>query len=149
MRTTKIECPNCSHGIKITLESKPKPEISQDRLFAEEIFATFPAINAPDGYFLRKSFVDKWKTTFPGVRVESEVRAALAWCEANPTKRKTSKGILRFLVAWLMRARDKANPPQREETPEEIAKRIQSEREFERARNEPPPWRRQEEKWNQ
>ena len=45
-----------------------------------------------------------WQETFEPVDVDREGRIARAWCEANPGKRKTARGMPRFLFAWLSRA---------------------------------------------
>jgi hypothetical protein len=45
-----------------------------------------------------------WQTDFPHLNIEAECHKARAWCAANPTKRKTPRGMPRFLVAWFMRA---------------------------------------------
>lgn len=36
-----------------------------------------------------------------------EVLKAAVWLDANPTRRKTHKGMPRFLVSWLSRAQDR------------------------------------------
>ena len=38
--------------------------------------------------------------------------AMASWCDANPTKRKTIKGIKRFVNSWLARAQDRGGSPQ-------------------------------------
>ena len=35
-----------------------------------------------------------------------------AWLSANPTKRKTRRGVQRFIVNWLSRAQDRGGSPQ-------------------------------------
>lgn len=50
--------------------------------------------------------IAEWRIAFPGLDVLGEARKASAWLEANPSKRKTVKGMPRFLVAWLTRATD-------------------------------------------
>jgi len=50
--------------------------------------------------------VAEWRTAFPAVDVLAELRKAGAWLNANPAKRKTARGMPRFLVAWLGRAQD-------------------------------------------
>ena len=41
-----------------------------------------------------------------------EIRAAAEWCESNPSRRKTRRGIRRFLNAWLSKAHKlKGSPP--------------------------------------
>ena len=46
-------------------------------------------------------------------RQVTELRKMQAWLSANPKRRKTKKGILRFIVNWLMKEQDK---PHREVT---------------------------------
>lgn len=49
----------------------------------------------------------EWGTLFPAVGVPQELRNMRAWLLANPTKRKTSRGVLRFVTSWLAREQDK------------------------------------------
>lgn len=48
----------------------------------------------------------KWKEKFKGtgVNVERELVKMDLWCDANPTKRKTPKGIKSFCTRWLLNA---------------------------------------------
>jgi len=46
--------------------------------------------------------------SFPGADVRSQILASVAWLEANPKKRKTSKGMPRFLTSWLLRTVSRA-----------------------------------------
>jgi hypothetical protein len=41
---------------------------------------------------------------YPAVSVAAELRKARAWLVANPRRRKTARGMPRFLVGWLNRA---------------------------------------------
>lgn len=61
-----------------------------------------------------KSFYDAplekvalWKGTYPAVDVEQELKKMAAWSDANPTKRKTRRGIVRFINSWLSREQDR------------------------------------------
>lgn len=47
-----------------------------------------------------------WKDTYPAVNIEVELKKMVAWCDSNPTKRKTRKGIERFINNWLSRTQD-------------------------------------------
>lgn len=55
---------------------------------------------------LRRVQVDEWRATYPGVDVLAECRRALAWVKANPGRKKTAKGMPKFLLSWLSRAVD-------------------------------------------
>jgi len=49
----------------------------------------------------------QWQKTYPAVDVFAELAKMESWLDANPAKRKTSKGIKRFVNAWLSRAQDR------------------------------------------
>ena len=70
-----------------------------------------------------------WQETYPAVDVRQELKEMKAWCAANPTLRKTRRGIKRFIVTWLSKEQDKggagargtkAAKPQREFVPTEL-----------------------------
>lgn len=47
-----------------------------------------------------------WRETYPGVNIERELQKMRAWLDANLTKRKTRRGIERFINNWLSRTQD-------------------------------------------
>ena len=42
-----------------------------------------------------------WAKTYPGIDVENQLLRMSAWLLANRAKRKTARGIRRFVVGWL------------------------------------------------
>lgn len=50
---------------------------------------------------------EELKRLYPGVDVDSEFRKMRAWSLNNATKRKTLRGIKRFVNSWLSREQDK------------------------------------------
>lgn len=61
-----------------------------------------------------KSFYDvmpddysRWCELYPNVDVMQALRNMVGWCESNPTKRKTRRGIKSFITSWLSREQDK------------------------------------------
>jgi hypothetical protein len=63
----------------------------------------------------------EWQATYPGISVNSEHRKAHAWIMSNLTKRKTQRGMLKFLNGWFARAQDRsarASPSQATLKPE-------------------------------
>lgn len=50
--------------------------------------------------------IEKWAAAYPAVDVEHELRKMIAWCESNPTRKKTRKGVERFINSWLSRQQD-------------------------------------------
>lgn len=58
--------------------------------------------------------VAEWSAAFPLVQVPQAMRQMTAWLKANPGKRKTRRGINKFIVNWLGGAqRDAAAPGHR------------------------------------
>lgn len=47
-----------------------------------------------------------WKDTYPAVDVEQELKKMVAWLDSNPTRRKTRRGIEKFINNWLSRTQD-------------------------------------------
>lgn len=47
-----------------------------------------------------------WAKAYPAVDVFQEIRAMESWIDANPTRRKTKRGIKSFVVRWLGRAQN-------------------------------------------
>lgn len=71
----------------------------------EELAGTLPLVDGTE-FSISKSQVAEWSDAFPSVDVKSELRRFKVWLDANPTRRKTRKGILRAAVSWLSRAQD-------------------------------------------
>lgn len=68
--------------------------------------------NGPAQFEITQDQVAKWKEAFPGLDVLEQLRRAGAWLDANPTKRKTHRGMAAFLVRWLSRAQDQGGRQQ-------------------------------------
>lgn len=49
---------------------------------------------------------EEYKRLYPGVDIDNAFREMRAWCNSNPTKRKTARGIKRFVNGWLSRQQD-------------------------------------------
>lgn len=50
---------------------------------------------------------DHWQELYPAVDVDQALRAMRGWLEANPQRRKTPRGIKRFIANWLSREQDR------------------------------------------
>ncbi len=51
---------------------------------------------------------EQLQIAYPAVPVDAELRKVKAWLAANPTKKKTAKGMPRFINSWFSRAQDDA-----------------------------------------
>jgi len=47
----------------------------------------------------------EYRDTFPGIDIPGELRKARLWLTDNPDRRKTARGMPRFLSGWLNRAK--------------------------------------------
>lgn len=54
-------------------------------------------------YLVRQAQVEQWKELYPSVDVVQELRLMKGWTDANPQKRKTKSGIVKFITGWLAR----------------------------------------------
>lgn len=81
--------------------SPPEPE--------EEPFITLTLNDKSEYPFFRKD-IDEYKELYPAVDVEQQFRTMKGWCKDNPTKRKTKRGIRKFVNSWLAREQDKFHP---------------------------------------
>jgi hypothetical protein len=97
-------------------KSKTKRDIAQSDKNpsgpSPEIFIKIPLIHKDeDGKSkvaqISKETVKEWQEAYPGLDVEQTLRNIRQWNIANPTKRKTEKGIMRHVTSWLMREQDK------------------------------------------
>jgi len=68
-------------------------------------------LNSKKLYPLLQKDIDDWQDLFPAVDVLCELRKMAAWSEANTAKRKTDKGIRRFIVSWLSKEQDSGHRP--------------------------------------
>jgi hypothetical protein len=67
----------------------------------------FP-LNDGSQYGVLPNAVAEWKHLYPAVDVMQELRNMRGWLLANREKRKTRRGIERFINSWLARRQDKA-----------------------------------------
>lgn len=63
-------------------------------------------LNDKSFYAVPLDKITLWRNTYPAVDVEQELRRMIAWLDSNPTKRKTRRGIERFINNWLARTQD-------------------------------------------
>lgn len=78
-----------------------------------------PEISAPDGsgilmplndksfYNVQLKRISEWELAYPAVNISGELRKMIAWLNANPNKKKTRRGVERFIVNWLSKEQDR------------------------------------------
>lgn len=61
-----------------------------------------------------------WRETYPAVDIEQELRRMIAWLDSNPAKRKTRRGVERFVNNWLARTQDSGGSKGQKEVRETV-----------------------------
>lgn len=75
-------------------------------------------------YDVPLSKIEEWKTAYPAVDIIQELHKMAAWLGSNPKRKKTRRGIDRFINSWLSREQDKGGiykSSARQQTPESIS----------------------------
>jgi hypothetical protein len=71
---------------------------------------TIPLIDKTE-HRITQAEVDEWAAAYPAVNVPQQIREMRAWSSANPSQRKTARGVNAFIVRWLAREQDKGGKP--------------------------------------
>lgn len=105
------ENPDKSTGNSQIKENKSKRNNNKYISSEQDELAAEPAIihltlNDKSLHPITKLQIEEWSELFPAVDVLQELKKMKAWCNANPTKRKTKSGINRFIVKWLSKTQD-------------------------------------------
>jgi hypothetical protein len=67
-------------------------------------------LNDKTEYPIYQEQADGWKELYQSVDILQELKKMKGWLMANPTKRKTRTGILKFINSWLSKEQDKYTP---------------------------------------
>lgn len=59
-------------------------------------------------FAVHQSYITAFSSTYPRLDLLQQLRLASAWCVANPAKRKTPRGMPKFINSWLMNAQREA-----------------------------------------
>jgi len=78
----------------------------QESRVQESVHETNKIVRRKDGFTIPSELLERWKTSYPGVDVLTEVRDAFEWEAAVPSRRK--ERIQAFLVRWLKKAQSQA-----------------------------------------
>ena len=110
-RTTDEQPMNTIEESKEGEESKEEKELKTDSPEpCSEPLTTFvfPVVGDKDvlTWTLPVRICDILVQAYPNLRIDDELRKAVAWCETNKAKRKTAGGMSRFLNGWMERAQN-------------------------------------------
>lgn len=96
-------------GLDLDIDKEKDNNIAQSDKITHEPEQSIITIllNDKSEYPIYQSMIDEWIEIYPNVDIIQELRKMKGWANANPTKRKTKRGILRFINSWLSREQDK------------------------------------------
>lgn len=75
------------------------------------VLLSFPVVGGTTEWAFTEQQRQTWAALFPALDILVEARNALAWCNANPSRRKTRRGMKSFLVSWFIRSTDHPRQP--------------------------------------
>lgn len=85
-----------------------EPEPAPDRIPAISL-----TLNDKSEYWIYQDQIEEWMELFPAVDVMQELRKMKSWLDCNTSRRKTKRGILRFVNGWLSKEQDKGKTQRR------------------------------------
>lgn len=113
--------PEWNHvGTEVDTQSKDIVRDKEDKFMDKDTYCTEPEtsasvpaavieliLNDKSLYPITQQDINGWIEIYPSVNILQELRKIKGWLDSNPTKRKTSRGIKRFINSWLSREQDK------------------------------------------
>ena len=101
-----------TNGIPVVDKLDTQVRLGKDSLessssMPEEKAAIALTLNDKSEYPIFDKDIAAWKELYPNVDILQELRKMKGWLNSNPTRRKTKKGILKFVNAWLAKEQDK------------------------------------------
>lgn len=112
--SSEIKCPR--NPIQSESNLNPNPNSMSGAKASAPIISKPPVIslllNDKTEFGVLQSDIDEWSSLYPAVDVLQELRKMKGWLDANPSRRKTRKGIKRFITNWLAKEQDKGGTRQ-------------------------------------
>jgi hypothetical protein len=97
---------------KVRRATDKRPENDQKMTSSAQVVSksllVFPVSGNDKDWLLSEAFLEEQRPLYPGVDVLLECKKALQWVKANPTRKKTSRGMPKFLIGWLERSQNKS-----------------------------------------
>lgn len=88
-------------------DKEKKEKISTDVDIQKKAAIISLMLNDGTEYGVEQEAIEKWENLYPAVDVMQELRKMAGWLDANRTRRKTRRGIEKFINGWLAREQDK------------------------------------------
>lgn len=92
--------------------------MSKQQDFTDKIVLTYPCTGKEKEWHLTEAKLTEYKDVYDTIDVERECKHALQWIRSNPLRRKTFKGMDRFLCNWLTKAVNSGRGAQKQSKPD-------------------------------
>lgn len=117
-KALQCNAPVTDCNTEIDIEKEIDIELEIDACCAEPFVSTpepEPIIKLPlntgEEYLVFQCDLDEFAELYPAVDVPQAMRDMRGWLITNPERRKTKKGIRRFMNSWLAKEQDRAGRP--------------------------------------
>lgn len=90
---------------KNNIYNRPEPKVDS----GPEV--TSLPLNTGEEFPIYKKDFEEWQRLYSAVDVMQELNKMRGWCLANPSKRKTKRGVKRFINSWLSKQQDRGGTP--------------------------------------
>lgn len=104
---SKLLMPKCSND---TLEPK-KTEVKVKPPEPQMPAIITLQLNTGEEWEVTQADIDEWSSLYPAVDIIQCLRNMKGWIGANPNKRKTARGIRKFVTTWLQKEQDRGGTP--------------------------------------
>lgn len=71
------------------------------------VVLVFPTNKNGQQFPITESMCSQWRDLYPAVDIGQQLRNMLGWLNSNPTRRKTARGLPKFINNWLAKEQDK------------------------------------------
>lgn len=110
-QTTAISQPESNPNPNTNPNTNPSNFCAEPETVSAPVFAL--PLNDGTEYLISEKQAAEWAELYPAVDILQDLRGMKGWLNANPTKRKTKSGILRFVTGWLSRTQNKGGNKQK------------------------------------
>lgn len=99
-----------SENVSIDIEIRDKEKETREQSIEEEgktvigpekLTGITLILNDGSEFAVAEDYIERMKPLFPNVDIRKELRKMSAWCINNPARRKTRRGVTRFINSWL------------------------------------------------
>ena len=96
-----------TRDISVPSAETSKPSASSPNAEESDAVCFLPLVTGEE-YGVKAADIVLWRDAYPAADVLAELKKMRAWLDANPQRRKTVKGIKRFITGWLEREQNRS-----------------------------------------